>query len=116
MLAIRKHIHILFLTAGIYLFNVNNRNNRAMCEICSNLTIKTPERRLSQIELSVKPVTFSLTKARFHFDISKDLKEIIKVAKITQICPFHNGGKNVNFKISSVQELKLHVLKAHSKD
>ena len=31
--------------AGIYLLKVNNRNTRARSEICSNLTIKTPERR-----------------------------------------------------------------------
>ena len=30
---------------GIYLLKVNNRNTRARCEICSKLTIKTPERR-----------------------------------------------------------------------
>ena len=30
---------------GIYLLKVNNRNTRASCEICSKLTIKTPERR-----------------------------------------------------------------------
>ena len=30
--------------AGIYLLQVNNRNNRTRCEICSKLTIKTPER------------------------------------------------------------------------
>ena len=30
---------------SIYLFKVNNRNTIAMCEICSNLRIKTPERR-----------------------------------------------------------------------
>ena len=30
--------------AGIYLLKVNNRNTRAGCEICSKLTIKTPER------------------------------------------------------------------------
>ena len=28
-----------------YMFKVNNRNIRASCEICSKLTIKTPERR-----------------------------------------------------------------------
>ena len=28
-----------------YMFKVNNRNTRARCEICSILTIKTPERR-----------------------------------------------------------------------
>ena len=31
--------------ANIYLFKVNNRNNRKRGEICSQLTIKTPERR-----------------------------------------------------------------------
>ena len=31
--------------AGIYLLKVNNRNTRTKCEICSKLTIKTPERR-----------------------------------------------------------------------
>ena len=31
--------------ANIYLFNGNNRNSRKMCEICSMLTIKTPEQR-----------------------------------------------------------------------
>ena len=30
--------------AGIYLRKVNNRNTRTRCEICSMLTIKTPER------------------------------------------------------------------------
>ena len=30
---------------GIHLFKVNNRNTRTRCEICSKLTIKTPERR-----------------------------------------------------------------------
>ena len=31
--------------AKIYLFKVNNRNTRQSCEICSKLTIETPERR-----------------------------------------------------------------------
>ena len=30
---------------SIYLFKVNNENTRAVCKICSKLTIKTPERR-----------------------------------------------------------------------
>ena len=34
----------IFNPAGIYLVKVNNRNTRARCEICSKLTIKTPER------------------------------------------------------------------------
>ena len=33
-------------SVGIYMFKVNNRNTRSkMCEICSKLTIKTPEQR-----------------------------------------------------------------------
>ena len=31
--------------ASIYLLKVNNRNTGTRCEICSKLTIKTPERR-----------------------------------------------------------------------
>ena len=30
---------------GNYMFKVNNRNTRTRCGMCSNLTIKTPERR-----------------------------------------------------------------------
>ena len=33
------------IAAGIYLFKVNNENTRIRCEICSELTVKTPERR-----------------------------------------------------------------------
>ena len=31
-------------SANIYLIKVNNKNTRKRCEICSKLTIKTPER------------------------------------------------------------------------
>ena len=30
---------------GNYMFRVNNRNTRTRCEICSKLTIKTPQQR-----------------------------------------------------------------------
>ena len=33
-----------FYPVGIYLLKVNNRNTITRCEICSKLTIKTPER------------------------------------------------------------------------
>ena len=33
------------IPSGIYLMKVNNGNIRTVCEICSKLTIKTPERR-----------------------------------------------------------------------
>ena len=35
----------LIYPAGIYLLKVNSRNTRARCDVCSKLTIKTPERR-----------------------------------------------------------------------
>ena len=42
---IQRPIKIRTFPAGIYLLKVNNRNTRTRCEICSMLTIKTPERR-----------------------------------------------------------------------
>ena len=37
-------LHLILNPANIYLFKVNNRSTRKRCEICSKLTIKTPER------------------------------------------------------------------------
>ena len=37
-------------------FQVNNRNTRAICEICSKLTIKTTERRHSLLTLKKRRV------------------------------------------------------------
>ena len=33
------------ISAGYYVFKVDNKSTRARCGICSKLTIKTPERR-----------------------------------------------------------------------
>ena len=41
------------ISAGIYLFKVNDENTRTSCEICSKLTIKTPERRLFVVSQKV---------------------------------------------------------------
>ena len=41
-------VGIAFTPAKIYLFKVNNRNTIRRCEICSKLTIKTPEERQSR--------------------------------------------------------------------
>ena len=38
------YFRTLVAPAGIYLFKVDNRNTRTRCEVCSKLTIKTPER------------------------------------------------------------------------
>ena len=42
---IEKTVKTLDFLADNYMFKVNNRNTRARCEKCSQLTIKTPERR-----------------------------------------------------------------------
>ena len=49
-------------SADIYLLKVNNKNTRKRCEICSNLTIKTPERRQCDVAL----VSLLLTLNIFH--------------------------------------------------
>ena len=38
----KKKIKDIF-PVGNYMFKVNNRNTRARCEICSKLTMRTPE-------------------------------------------------------------------------
>ena len=40
-----KQHHLYSLCPAIYLFKVNNRNTSKNCEICSKLTIQTPEQR-----------------------------------------------------------------------
>ena len=42
---LNRKIKSKFNPAGNYMFRVNNRNTRTRCQICSKLTIKTPERR-----------------------------------------------------------------------
>ena len=36
-------VFLSIIPAGNYAFKVNNRNTKTRCEICSKLTIKTPE-------------------------------------------------------------------------
>ena len=38
-----KQSHIATAKVSNYIFKVNNRHTRTRCEICSKLTIKTPE-------------------------------------------------------------------------
>ena len=45
ILSINRVINVVQNIAANYIFKVNNRNTRARCEICSKLTIKTPEPR-----------------------------------------------------------------------
>ena len=43
----------IYPPAGIYLLQVNNRNAKTRCEICSELIIKTPERRTPYSNVSI---------------------------------------------------------------
>ena len=39
------HIYVFLpYSAGNYMFKANNRNTKTRCEMCSKLTLKTPER------------------------------------------------------------------------
>ena len=49
-------------SASVFLLKVNNRNTKRKCEICSKLTIKTPEGRV----LGVVLVSLLLTLNIFH--------------------------------------------------
>ena len=44
------------ILANIYLLKVNNRNTRKRCEICSKLTIQTPERRQKRYPTSLDKI------------------------------------------------------------
>ena len=55
-----KFIWFSYYPAGIYLLKVYNRNTKTRCEICSNLTVKTPERRQNDV-IGVVLVSFLLT-------------------------------------------------------
>ena len=46
-------IIIVFCPADIYLLKVNSRNTRTRCEICSKLIVKTLERRLLSLLLTL---------------------------------------------------------------
>ena len=41
---VKHKVFTLDYPVGIYMFKVKNRNTRKRCEVCSRLTIKTPER------------------------------------------------------------------------
>ena len=53
------------IPAGNYIFKVSNRNTRTRCDICSKLTIKTPERHQNDT-IGVALVSLVLTLNIFH--------------------------------------------------
>ena len=47
--------------ADNYMFKVNNRKTRTMCEICSKLTLKTPKRRFIGVIRFIEKSGYKLT-------------------------------------------------------
>ena len=51
-----KDLFVAIFPANNHLSKINNRNIRKRCEICSNLTIKTPEQRVFDIEVYLEDI------------------------------------------------------------
>ena len=67
----------IFCPGGIYLLKVNNRNTRTRCKICSNLILKTPERRLL-LTLNIFYTCFSVSIVNFEHVIAGWVLIILK--------------------------------------
>ena len=52
--------------ANIYSFKDNKRNTRKRCKICSNLTIKTPER--SGVFINLEHISYFFSKFNVDFE------------------------------------------------
>ena len=71
---------IIVNSADIYLLKVNNRNTRTRCETCSNLTIKTIERRQWHLVLAFLLLTLdtSLLAEKVTWLIENVIKSLLK--------------------------------------
>ena len=73
------------------MFKVNNRNTRARCEICSKLTIKTPERRHCSVKKAFLKISQNLPETicatAFFNEVAKEIlaeTEIVGRSRIKQ--------------------------------
>ena len=73
--------------ASIYLFKVNNKNTRKKYEICSKLTIKTPERQRRSGVFIVNFEHISQFSHYLHWSYIVKLPSIVEFEKI--ICSLH---------------------------
>ena len=108
-------IFLLFLVkhypANIFLFEVNNRNTRERCEVCSKLTIKTQERRqwtyftpfsnVSIVELEQANISWVIVKVISN----EEPNELTIYAKLCQnVTTFHRqereGIENKTFQVT----------------
>ena len=63
------NFHNIYYPVYIYLFKVNNRNTRKRCEICSKLTIKTPDGWIIRMDYICQQSHFM--KKISHYKLSK---------------------------------------------
>ena len=93
---------------SIYMFKVNNRNTRTKCEICSELTIKTSERRhwhrsgvfIVNFEYISHLVLSSVSVVNFEQVIANWIN------KFSQNWPYHNFSKNFFWNFLELQFLR----------
>ena len=86
--------------AGNYMFKVNNRNTRARYEICSKLTIKTPERRSGVFIVNFEHIShlvpvFLLLTGKSKLGYTKD-KKMIRYTACKQM--FQVNNKNTKLR------------------
>ena len=74
--------------ASMYLFKVNNRNTRKMCEICAKLTMKTPE-RLQNCRSGVFIVNFEHISHLFLLFLFLTLNKYMLAGKVDAISIFN---------------------------
>ena len=86
-------MNLKLVPAGSYMFKVNHRNTGTRCEICSKLTLKTPERRrrsvvfidnfehISHLCSSVSIVNFEQVNATWEVKFSPVWENLVKSIK-----------------------------------
>ena len=107
-----QYSEAIHLPVDIYLLKVNNTNTRTRCEICSKLTIKTPERRRTTpmasfwcLYRSSRPEVFGKKVALRNFPkftgkhLCQSLYNFIKKDTLAQVfsCKFCEIPKNTFF-------------------
>ena len=94
----------LFHPNGIYLFKVNNGNIRTMCETCSKLTVKTPERR--QLRRSGVFV---------NFEQILQIIQVFPLLTLNKLMPTGNSLGKYMFKVGTNGNRKMLIDKAKKK-
>ena len=99
-----------FHTGNIYLFKVSNRNTRKIYEICSKLTIKTPERR-QRHRSSVFVVNFEYISRLFLVYLLLTLNKYV----LAGMCIEHTWIYKINWQILTTKVINTCFLNKYQK-